>query len=145
MKTEDLDERMLSAWLRLTSVISNERLVKNMPYHEALICNILSQAAPDEPLTATDLCEQTKMAKSQMNRTLNSMEEKGLIVRERSEIDRRKVYVHLSRVHLPLFEEEHAGSLRLVNQVLQRFGQDRAEKLVDELNEIATIAEEELV
>ncbi len=77
MDKEELDERLLCAWLRLTTVISNERVVTAMPYNEALICNILDQEADGVPLTATDLCEKTKMLKSQMNRTLNSMEKKG--------------------------------------------------------------------
>ncbi len=145
MDTDDLNERMLSAWLRLTTVISNERLVSKMPYNEARICNILSQSAPDMPLTATDLCEKTKMVKSQMNRTLNSMEEKGLIYKEHSATDRRKVYVYLSPSHQSVFEEEHASSLRLVDSLLTKFGRKKAETLVDELNEISSIAEEELL
>ncbi len=142
MEKEALDERMLSAWLRLTTVISNERVVKTMPYKEALICNILDQEGDKEKLTATDLCEKTKMLKSQMNRTLNSMEKKGLIVRERSMSDRRKVYVSLSPAHRSLFEEEHQKNLRLIDTILERFGRERGERLAEEFDEISDIAEE---
>ncbi len=145
METEDLDERMLNAWLRLTTVVSNERMVKAMPYNEALICNILDQEPKDAPLTATDLCEKTKMLKSQMNRTLNSMEQKGLIVRERAEDDRRKVYITLRPDHRSVFEEEHQKNLRLVDSLLERFGRKRGEELASDLNDIAEIAEEVLL
>ncbi len=142
MTSENLDERMLSAWLRLTSVISNERLVSGMPYNEALICHILQQEPTDHPLTATDLCEKTRMLKSQMNRTLNSMEEKRLIVREQCRTDHRKVYITMNEAHRDEFEQEHQKNLRLVDELLERFGRERGETMVGELNEISAIAEE---
>ena len=75
-------EDVLNAWLRLTTTVNNVRLAGELPYYELLICGILyrnqKSGAPGS-LTATELCGETRMLKSQMNRTLNSMEKKGLI------------------------------------------------------------------
>ncbi len=144
MKNDDLNEQMLNAWLRLSTDVSNDRLVKNMPFNEALICNILNQESSGN-ITATDLCEKTKMLKSQMNRTLKSMEEKGLIVRERSMRDQRQVYISLSPEHRSLFEEEHEKNLQIVGVILDRYGRDKARALIDELTAITDIIEEVLI
>ena len=142
---EDLNEKLLSAWLRLSVNITNERVVSDMPYKEALVCNLLSKAEGGR-LTATDLCEQTKMLKSQMNRTLNSLEEKGLICRKRSDTDKRLIYVALTfdSERIELYHREHAKNLKLVDAIIERFGVERAECLIQELTEIADIAEEVL-
>ena len=72
-------EDVLNAWLRLTTTVNNVRLAGELPYYELLICGILyrnqKSGAPGS-LTATELCGETRMLKSQMNRTLNSMEKK---------------------------------------------------------------------
>ena len=81
LRMKDLNEEVLDAWLRLTTAISNTKLVSDMPYNEALICNLLynsQKQQPDMPLTATDLCKKTQMLKSQMNSTLQSMDDKFL-------------------------------------------------------------------
>ncbi len=145
METDNLDERLLRAWLRLSTDISNNRIVKNMSYKEALICNILRREPGGPGLTATDLCERTRMLKSQMNHTLKSMEEKGLIVRERSQSDRRQVYVSLSSVNVSAFEKEHGKNLQLVDGVLDRFGRERGERLTGELEALLDIIEEVLI
>ncbi len=142
MEKDDLDERILDLWLRLSTTVNNERVVQSMPYNEALICNILDKAAEGEKFTATDLCEKTKMLKSQMNRTLNSMENKGLIVRERSDTDKRKFYIKLSPEHISEFEDEHQKNLSLVRILLDRFGRERGEALADELGAFVNIVED---
>ena len=66
-----LNERLLEVWLELSMAINNERVVSDVPFNESLICNILYRAQmqdPDNRLTATDLCNATKMLKSQMRK-----------------------------------------------------------------------------
>ena len=59
-----LNEELLEAWLRLSRVINNERIVSDMPYNESVICNILYREQvknPGEYLTATDLCRELSL------------------------------------------------------------------------------------
>ena len=140
---EDLEERLLSAWLRLAVQISNERVVTDMPFKEALVCNLLSKA-PEGKLTATDLCEQTKTLKSQMNRVLGSMEEKGLIFRERSTVDKRQIDIRLNEEKSGLYRQEHNKNLRLVNAIIEKFGKEKTEGLLEELAYISDVIGEVL-
>lgn len=142
-KQESLEERLLSAWLRLSVQISNERVVSDMPFKEALVCNILSKAQGGK-MTATDLCERTKTLKSQMNRVLGSMEEKGLIFRERSTSDKRQIYIRLNEEKSGLYKGEHSKNLHLVRMIIDRFGKEKAEALLEELAHISDVIEEVL-
>ena len=97
MKTKnDAGEQLLSAWLTLSSTLWNERIVTGMTFNEAFVCNLLSRQDAAQPLTATDLCQRTKLLKSQMNKVLSEMERKGYIQRIRSEKDKRQVLLHLT-------------------------------------------------
>ncbi len=144
MDRNTLNEAMLDAWLRLSTALSNERIVKSMPYKEALICNILDQNPKEQQVTATELCRKTKMLKSQMNRTLNDMEERGLIIRERSTIDKRKVFVRLNPASCEAFREEHQKNLQLVDCILGHYGREKAENMMREMNALTDAIEEVL-
>lgn len=140
-----MNEKLLDAWLKLTTAIVNERLVSDLPYNESVICNILYKnyrKTPDCPVTATDLCQKMKMQKSQMNRTLSSMEEKQLIRRERSLTDRRQVLVRLNMDQLEVYQRQHERILELIGRLLERIGPEKADDIVDMFTQIANTAEE---
>ena len=144
LRMKDLNEEVLDAWLRLTTAISNTKLVSDMPYNEALICNLLynsQRQQPDMPLTATDLCKKTQMLKSQMNRTLQSMEDKGLIERTRSTLDKRQVFLWLN-TDSPAFRTQHEKSLKLIDSLIARPGEEKAGKIAQLFTEIAIMAQE---
>ena len=64
---QNMNEKVLNAWLRLSTTICNERIVSEMPYNESLICGILHHNAlahPEKKITATELCEKTNIQKS---------------------------------------------------------------------------------
>lgn len=137
------NEELLAAWLRLSTSINNSRLVPDMPYNESLICNILSRNEyyhPGSRLTATELCAETKILKSQMNRILNEMEKKSLITKERSGEDKRKVYIRLIADPDSLYSRQHAKILELLDAVIDGIGEEKALYAVQLLNTISDIA-----
>ncbi|WP_283684344.1 MarR family transcriptional regulator [Parablautia sp. Marseille-Q6255] len=137
-------EEVLNAWLYLSMSVSNNRLVSDMPLNEAVICHLLYRNqlhCPDAPLTATDLCRATKMLKSQMNRTLQSMEDKGLIFRERSSLDKRQVYVFINHTS-PLYQNMHEKALMLVEQFMSKIGLNKADDIIRLFTIIGDTADE---
>lgn len=140
-----LNEQLLDAWLQLSTVVNNERVVSDVPYNESLICNILYQnqmQTPDKLLTATDLCDATRMLKSQMNRTLNSMESKGFITRKRSDTDKRQVYVKLNMEQIMLYQSQHTQILKQLDIIIDRIGEEKIQQTIDLLSQITNIASE---
>ena len=120
----NLNEQILDAWIQLTTVrILSERGEKN--------------------ITATYLCELTKMQKSQMNRTLTSMEEKGWIERKRSEEDKRQIFVTLNEEQSAFYREQHEHVLKVVEKLIACIGEEKATQALELFTLISKIAEED--
>lgn len=144
---ENLHEELLGAWLTLSSVVNNDRIVSNMPFNEAHVCNLLYRQQLYEPdcyLTATELCARTRMLKSQMNKVLVSLENRGMIERFPSPEDRRKAYIRLRPENLALFEDQHAESIALIDHAIQRLGPETAALTANLLRRIAGYMDEKL-
>ncbi len=144
---ENLNEKLLTAWLTLSSVVNNERIVSTIPYNEAHVCNLLycqRRDAPGEYLTATDLCARTRILKSQMNKVLTSLENKGMIERLPVPEDRRKAYTRLREDNLDQFEAVHARSIALVDHAVGQLGEETAKVALDLLTRIAAYVDETL-
>lgn len=140
-----LNEVLLGAWLKISTAINNSRLVSEMSYNESLICNILYRNAteyPDQKLTATDLCAETKILKSQMNRILTQLEEKNLITRERSLEDKRKIYVCLTSEQSNAYLKQHAQILKLLDDIIEKLGEEQTKEIICTLNGISNVAGE---
>ena len=140
-----LNESLLGAWLRLSISINNSRVVSEISYNESLICNILYRNAtehPEENLTATDLCKETRILKSQMNRILTQLEAKNLITRERSSEDKRKIFVHLTSEQSNAYLRQHAQILELLDTIIDKLGEEQTKGVIRALNGISDIANE---
>lgn len=144
---EHLNESLLAAWLRLSTAIHNSRVVSELSYNESLICNLLYKnlvAENELPLTATDLCRETKILKSQMNRTLNHLEEMGIISKKRSLQDKRRVYISLNKSQATKYEKQHTEILTLLDTIIEKLGNEKTFMTIDILNTISDIADEML-
>ena len=141
----NINEKVLNAWLKLSTSICNERIVSELPYNESLICGILHENAtehPEERMTATDLCEKTNIQKSQMNRILNALEEKGLIFRKRSEKDKRQVFVSFNMENAEVYERQHKNILRVVDDIIEKVGKEKADEIIQLFTLISNKAKE---
>lgn len=137
---ENLSERLLSAWLTMSSVINNERIVSSIPFNEAHVCNLLYRQRmtdPDHYLTATELCAETRMLKSQMNKVLTSLEKRGMIERFQAADDRRKAYIRLVEANIAEFESVHADSIALVDGAIAKLGEEEAARTAELLLRLA--------
>ena len=133
-------EQLLSAWLTLSSTLWNERVVTGMTFNEAFVCNLLThqaKEAPDRPLTATDLCERTRLLKSQMNKVLSEMEKKCYIQRLRSTKDRRQIFLRLTEEGQRAYDAEHAAITLILNRLIADIGEEKALRTAEAVTEIA--------
>ncbi|MBQ3104761.1 MAG: winged helix-turn-helix transcriptional regulator [Lachnospiraceae bacterium] len=139
----ELSEDLLTAWLRLSTSIIGSRIVSELSYKESLVCNLLyrnSLKQDGKPLTATDLCIQTNMLKSQMNRILNALEEKQVITRKRSPEDGRRVLITMNPLQSQAYYRQHQHILDIMNTMILRLGEEEAFNAVRLLNRISDIA-----
>lgn len=135
----ELSEDLLEGWLRMSMTIWNERLVKAMTYNESMVCNLLYKKykTDGEPLTATYLCEKLQIRKPQMNVILNGLEKDGMIMRSRSQNDKRNVEIVLTEKGVPVYEKAHAEILRLPEALITRMGEQKSRILADMMHEVA--------
>lgn len=139
---DNLHESLLNSWLRLSTSINNARLVSEMTYNESLICNILYNQSKtnSSPITATELCQMTNMLKSQMNRTLTHLENKNMITRERSEVDKRQILITMNLEQCYTYEKQHAQILKILDAVIANLGEEKTLNTIHTLNQISDIA-----
>lgn len=140
MKDRLIQEQLLDAWLKLSSVISNDRLVTGFSFNEAFVLNLLYKqymSGEEKALTATDLCRQTNILKSQMNGILNSLEKKQMILRERSARDRRQVGLKVNPDHLEEFIQCHERTLQLVDHLVERISEEEGQKAAVMIDKLA--------
>lgn len=142
---KNLSEALLGAWLHISTSINNSRIVKTLSYNESLICNYLYRNQLDEdaePMTATKLCNKTKMLKSQMNRTLNQLESKSMIQKERSDVDKRVVYIKLNSEAIKDYEKQHEAIMLILNRIIEELGLERTKETIATLEKVCDIADE---
>ena len=137
-----LQENLLDAWMAMEVCIRGNRLLSDLSMNEMLICNTLYQRRSGEPVTATELCGQTKLLKSQMNHVLNRMESQGLISRERSSGDKRVVYVSLREEAAPRYLREHEHVLNIVGAVCGALGEEDTKTLAALMQRAASVVSE---
>lgn len=139
---QGVNEKVLTSWLKMILSVDGEHLVSQLPYNEAVVCNLLLDN-PDKQMTATDLCGITKMQKSLMNRTLTSLESKKLIERIRSKEDKRLVLVKLVNDVNNIFMKQHEKTLKYVDKLINRIGKDKVDEIIALFDSITKIAQEE--
>ena len=135
------NEKVLDAWLEMTTVINNERITVDLPYNESMICRYLYQNQ-DQRVTATDLCNWMRMQKSQMNRTLTTMEKKNLITRVRSQEDHRQIFLTLNASMMQVYQDQHEKIIKLVDGIFKKIGYDKQEEAIELFNLISQTAKE---
>lgn len=135
----ETNEELLAAWLKMTSSVRNDRVVAAMSFNEIHICNLLyrARAMGEEPLTATDLCQKTGLLKSQMNKVLTALEKRGMIIRERSGQDKRRILIELNEEKLSIYETEHQRILDFVDQLMEQLGEEDTKETIRLLNSIS--------
>ncbi len=140
--TPTTGDRLLAAWLSLTSTLWNKRLVSSLTYNEAHVLGILLRAEDTGRVcTATALIAQTRLLKSQMNKVLTTLESKGFLLRTRSDEDKRVILIHLTDAGRAAYLAEHEHIAAILDQLIASLGEDKVRALTDGINEAVSALE----
>ena len=96
MKSKDLEEQVLTAWIGLNGLLKDSQMTRGLTYNEATTMKLVYDRyrADGEGRTPVQyIIRQTRMLKSQVNRTLNSLCDQGYLVKERDAEDARNLFV----------------------------------------------------
>ena len=102
-------------------------------YNEAIIMLLLYKRYCEDGIgliSVQEIIQETKMLKSLVNRTINSLQSKGLLERCPGEKDRRTLSVRCVREKLSVFLEVHNSSLNVATGILDIIGEEDAETFI---------------
>ena len=135
-------DRLLAAWLSLTSTLWNKRLVSTLTYNEAHVLGILLRAEDTgHTCTATTLIAETRLLKSQMNNVLTTLEGKGFLLRTRSDADKRVILIRLTDAGRAAYLAEHEHIAAILDRLIDALGEDKTRALTDGINEAVSALE----
>lgn len=135
-------EELLQSWINMEFAIRGNRVLSELSFNEVVVCHSLLRAQKKGNwMTAAELCDEMQLLKSQMNRLLGDMEQRGLISRTRSDFDRRKIDVQLCEKGLELYQKEHSRILEILTELSEEMGEERLGELAALMNKATDIAE----
>ncbi len=128
-----LEENVIAAWVRLTGLLKNTRLTKGMIYNEAIVMMIVNRKYEEDGVGSVsfkDIVTETGMLKSLVNRTIDSLVRKGMLVRSDGELDRRTTFVRPVPENLSTYLAVHERTLDIVKRIIALIGKKDAETFV---------------
>lgn len=139
-KNNNLEEALLDKWLLITTSIKNNRIVKELPSTEAMVLHLLINNYPNS-VSVQYLIDKSKMLKSQMNRTIKSLEKKAYIEMTLDEKDKRCKRISITTLGQNIIDEIHKTSIKACQDVISIIGEEDGKKLLSIFDKI--IAHEE--
>ncbi|MBQ8868270.1 MAG: winged helix-turn-helix transcriptional regulator [Oscillospiraceae bacterium] len=133
MAEKSTEYNLLTAWVKLSGILKNNRITKGLLYNEATVMLLLYSCYTEDGvglISIKEIIAQTGMLKSLVNRTINSLEKKGLLVRQAGEKDKRTLYVRCVEEKLDVFLQVHASSLGVAKGILDIIGPEDAETFI---------------
>lgn len=127
-----LGEALITTWVRLTSTIKNNRITQGLNYNEAIVMNIAYRAYKKDGeglVSFKDIASETKMLKSLVNRTIDSLVEKNLLERCGG-TDKRTIFVRPLKDNLEEFLRVHEQSLGIAQSIVDIIGEEDARTFV---------------
>lgn len=125
---EKLNEELISAWVRLTSALKNTRMTSGLNYNEATVMLIAYNAYRKDGeglVSFKDIVRETRMLKSLVNRTIDSLVKKRMLERCGG-ADKRTTFVRPVKENLDAFLCVHNRSLAIAQQVVDIIGPEDA-------------------
>lgn len=133
----ELEENMLKAWINMSVNTRENRMLKDLTFNEMLVLNMVH----DKELSFKDLVNNLNILKSQLNRILQHLEEKKLIITYIPDNDKRSLMVKMGK-NVELYNQEHERMILLMKKIRNKIGENSTLQLIDLLNQVALIMKE---
>ena len=126
-------EQLLRSWVKLSGILKNNRISKGLAYNEAAVMLLVYHRYLEDGIgriSIKEIIRETQMLKSLVNRTVNSLEQMGLLERCPGDGDKRTVFVRCVSSNLPVFLQAHTVSLQVAQRIIEIIGQADAEAFI---------------
>ena len=128
--TSEMNEKLILAWVKLTGVLKNTRITQGMIYNEASVMLIVYHRYLQDGeglVSFKELVKATHMLKSLVNRTIDSLVNKGYLEKSDGQ-DKRTTFVRPR--NLEEYLKVHDKTLELVQSIVDLIGEEDAEAFI---------------
>ncbi len=132
-----LEERIITAWVKLTGILKNTRITQDMIYNEAIVMNIVYNRYLEDGeglVSFKEIVKRTQMLKSLVNRTIDSLVKQEYLEKTDG-ADKRTTFVRAK--NLDGYMREHEKTLALVRGIIETIGEEDAEAFIRIADKIA--------
>lgn len=136
---ENLEERLIAAWVTLTGVLKNTRMTQGMVYNEAIVMLVAYNRYREDGkglVSFKEIVSETRMLKSLVNRTIDALVEKKMLERCEGR-DKRTTFVRILPENIDEYLRVHERSLALARDLTKVIGRRDAEAFVRIAGKIA--------
>lgn len=138
MQENSLEEQLISAWVRLTGILKNTRITKGMVYNEAIVMLVAYNRYREDGeglVSFKEIVSETRMLKSLVNRTIDSLVQKNYLQRCEGK-DKRTTFVRVVPENLGEYLTVHEQSLALAHSLAEVIGKEDAQAFIRIVNKI---------
>ena len=108
-----------------------------------LISEILSAQYEGRRLISTQIASMLGVTRSAISQIVNRLEAEGYVKRVADDVDRKIAYIVVTEKTLAAYEKEINGCIVLMGRVIDRYGDEKFEKMRELFTEFTSIVEEE--
>ena len=125
------DNLMLNTMSKVVTAFRDRHLLCGLNMPELFACHtVMINEQMQKTTRAKDIAKSLEISKPAVSKLLNSMEQKGLIVREHRDDDRKAVYVVLTQKAISILEEQKATASVMTKKVFAEMGMENAKQLL---------------
>ncbi|MGM9881175.1 MAG: MarR family transcriptional regulator [Bacilli bacterium] len=134
----DLEEIMLKAWINMSVNTRENRLLNELSFNEMLVLNMIQ----NKECSFKELVNELNILKSQLNRVIQNLVQKKLIIAYTPENDKRSLMIKKGD-NTELYKQEHARMIEIMRKIRKQIGEEDTLKLIYLLNQVASLVKEE--
>lgn len=134
----ELEEIMLKAWINMSVNTRENRLLNELSFNEMLVLNMIQ----DKECSFKELVNELNILKSQLNRVIQNLVQKKLIIAYTPENDKRSLMIKKGD-NTELYKQEHARMIEIMKKIRKQIGEEDTLKLIYLLNQVASLVKEE--
>ena len=134
----DLEEIMLKAWINMSVNTRENRLLNELSFNEMLVLNMIQE----KECSFKELVNELNILKSQLNRVIQNLVQKKLIIAYTPENDKRSLMIKKGD-NTELYKQEHARMIEIMRKIRKQIGEEDTLKLIYLLNQVASLVKEE--
>ena len=123
-------------------VIPNKTCLNKTEFR--LISEVASAKALGERYISTQLAKRLGITRSAISQIVNNLVERNIVKRVPDEIDQKIAYIELTDGILEQYKPDIDACLDFVESLVEEFGEDRFNKMYNELNALIALAERKI-